>query len=151
MVVGLMTLLVVVQTLSRVRLFCDPIDRRLQGSSVHGISQARILDWVAISLSRESSQFRDQAYISCIGRWVLLPLSHQGSPIDYLPHILPIVFSIYHMPLDFVCNAFIKHFFIPLYTVNCVYILSLYILCLLPLQYDFLHSKFTLIISYLFF
>ena len=40
--------------------------------SVHGIFQARILKWVAISYSRGSSQPRDQScvsYISCIGRW----------------------------------------------------------------------------------
>jgi len=36
------------------------------GSSVHGISQARILEWVAISFSRGSSQPRDQTHISCI-------------------------------------------------------------------------------------
>ena len=35
-------------------------------SSVHGISQARILEWVAISFSRGSSQSRDQTRISCI-------------------------------------------------------------------------------------
>ena len=34
---------------------CDPMDCRLPGSSVHGISQARILEWVAISFSRGSS------------------------------------------------------------------------------------------------
>ena len=38
------------------------------GSSVHGIFQARILEWVAICYSRESSQPRDQTQISCIGR-----------------------------------------------------------------------------------
>ena len=36
------------------------------GSSVHGISQARILEWVAISFSRGSSQPRDQIWVSCI-------------------------------------------------------------------------------------
>ena len=36
------------------------------GSSVHGISQARILEWVAISFSRGFSQPRDQSYISCL-------------------------------------------------------------------------------------
>ena len=36
------------------------------GSSVHGISQARILDWVAISFFRGSSQSRDQSLVSCI-------------------------------------------------------------------------------------
>ena len=35
---------------------CDPMDCRLPGSSVHGIFQARILEWVAISFSRRSSQ-----------------------------------------------------------------------------------------------
>ena len=38
---------------------CDPKDCSLLASSVHGILQARILEWVAIPLSRESSQPRD--------------------------------------------------------------------------------------------
>ena len=33
---------------------CDPMDCNLQGSSVHGIFQARVLEWVAISFSRGS-------------------------------------------------------------------------------------------------
>ena len=49
----------------------DPLDCRPLGSSVLGILQARILEWVAISSSRESSQPRDQTHISCIGRWIL--------------------------------------------------------------------------------
>ena len=36
-------------------ILCDPMDCRLPGSSVHGIFQARILEWVAISYSRGSS------------------------------------------------------------------------------------------------
>ena len=44
--------------LSRVRL-SDPMDCSLPGSSVYGIFQARILEWVAISFSRRSSQPRD--------------------------------------------------------------------------------------------
>ena len=53
------------------------------GSSVHGILQARILEWVAIPFFWVSSWHRDWthvSYISCIGRWVLYHLSHQGSP-----------------------------------------------------------------------
>ena len=42
------------------------------------MSQARILEWVAISSSRGSSQTRDQTHVSCIGRWIFLPLSHLG-------------------------------------------------------------------------
>ena len=45
---------------------CDPIDCSLPGSSAHGISQARILEWVAIPFSRESSQARDKTQVSCI-------------------------------------------------------------------------------------
>ena len=54
--------------------FCDPMDCNPPGSSVHEIFQARILEWVTISSSRESSQPRDQkqaSCISCIGRQTL--------------------------------------------------------------------------------
>ena len=53
---------------------CDPMDCSLPGSSVHGVFQAGILEWVAISFSRVSSQFRDQTHVSCIsgiGRQIL--------------------------------------------------------------------------------
>ena len=56
----------------------DTMDRSLPGSSVHGIFQARILEQVAISSSRESFQTRDWTSVSCIGRWILLSLSHLG-------------------------------------------------------------------------
>ena len=49
----------------------DPMDRSLPGSSVHGILQARIMEWITISYSRGSSRPRDQlhlSYVSCIGR-----------------------------------------------------------------------------------
>ena len=42
---------------------CDPMDCRLTGSSVHGDSQARILEWVATPSSRGSSQPRDQTQV----------------------------------------------------------------------------------------
>ena len=45
---------------------CDPMDYSLPGSSVHGILQARILEWVAISFSRGSSWSRAWTPISCI-------------------------------------------------------------------------------------
>ena len=58
---------------------CDPVDCSPPGSSVHVILQARILEWVAISISKESSQPRDQTHISCIScilKRVLYQLSH---------------------------------------------------------------------------
>ena len=53
---------------------CDPMACSLQGSSVHGIFLSRILEWVAISFFRVSSQPRDQTHasgVSCIGRCIL--------------------------------------------------------------------------------
>ena len=46
---------------------CDPVDCNLRGFSVHGILQARILEWIAISFSRGSFQPRDQTRVSRIG------------------------------------------------------------------------------------
>ena len=43
---------------------CNPMDCRLPGSFIHGIFQARTLEWVAISFSRGSSQSRDQTRVS---------------------------------------------------------------------------------------
>ena len=53
------------QSPSCIRL-CDPMDYSPPGSSVHGILKARILEWVAISSLRGSSQPRDQTHVSCI-------------------------------------------------------------------------------------
>ena len=53
---------------------CGPVDRSPRDPSVHGILQARALEWVAISSSMGSSQPRDQtliSYVSSIGRWIL--------------------------------------------------------------------------------
>ena len=52
---------------------CDSMDYSPPGPSVHGIPQARILEWVAMPSFRGSSQPRDRShvsYVSCIGRWV---------------------------------------------------------------------------------
>ena len=61
----------------------DPKDCSLPVSSVHGIIQESILEWIAISSSRGSSQPRvctHISYESCIGRRIYFPLRHLGSP-----------------------------------------------------------------------
>ena len=45
---------------------CSPMDCSLPGSSIYRIFQARILEWVAISFSRRSSQPKDWTWVSCI-------------------------------------------------------------------------------------
>ena len=47
-------------------ILCDPVNGSWPGSSVRGILQARILEWIAISSSRGTSQPRDQTLVSCI-------------------------------------------------------------------------------------
>ena len=64
---------------------CDPTDCSLPGSSLHGILQASVLEWVAISFSRGSSRPRDRTLVSCItGRrfnlWASLPYIDINQP-----------------------------------------------------------------------
>ena len=68
-----------------VRLYV-PMDYSLPGPSVHGISQARILDWIAISFSRGSSQPRDRSRcLLCLLHWQVgsLPLAPSGKARGY--------------------------------------------------------------------
>ena len=65
-------------------ILCDPMDCSLPGSSIHGILQARLLEWVAISFSRGSSQPRNKTWVSCISGKFFYHLSHQGSPESML-------------------------------------------------------------------
>ena len=59
---------------------CDPMDRSPPGSSVHGIPQARVLEWVAIPFSRGSSQPRDWILVSCTAGNSLLFEPPMSSP-----------------------------------------------------------------------
>ena len=65
---------------------CYPMECSPPGCSLHRILQARILEWVVICSSRESSQPRDQiwvSFVSCIGRWLLYHWGHLERPILY--------------------------------------------------------------------
>ena len=70
------------------------------GSSMHGILQARLLEWVSMPSSRGSSQPRDRtcvSYISFAGRQVLYCLHHLGNPVSSL-RLEATVFLLYHVP-----------------------------------------------------
>ena len=62
---------------------CDPTNCSPLGSSVHGIFQARILEWVAISFSRGSFSPRDWTWLSCIAG-DSLPAEPPGKPITLI-------------------------------------------------------------------
>ena len=82
------------RSLSCVLFFCDPMTSSPPGSSLHGTSQARILEWVPMSSSRGSSQPRDRTHVSCIGKWVLLSLSHRESPsVDNRYYLILLYFT----------------------------------------------------------
>ena len=72
---------------------CDPKDYGPPGSSVRGISQARMLEQVAFHFSRKSSQPGIRTCISCIGRWILYhqttweAISHIMVVLKYSPAI----------------------------------------------------------------
>ena len=61
---------------------CDPIKYSPPGSSVHGISQARILEWVAMPFSRGSSQVRNWTRVSCVAGEFFTTVP-QGKPPKY--------------------------------------------------------------------
>ena len=61
---------------------CDPVDYGQPGSSVQGILQARILEWVAMPFSRGSSQPKGRTHLLCLLHWQVgsLPLAPPGNP-----------------------------------------------------------------------
>ena len=76
---------------------CDPVDYSPPGSSVSGILQARLLQWVAMPSSRAPSRPRDQthvSYVSFIGRQVLYHY-HLGSPYMYIITFFWIIYLYY--------------------------------------------------------
>ena len=63
---------------------CDPMNCSLPGSPVHGILQARMLEWVAISFSRRSSRPRDQTLVSCFaGRFFTIWATRKAHVVEW--------------------------------------------------------------------
>ena len=62
---------------------CDTMNCGPPGSSVHGIPQARIREWVTMPFSKGSSWPRNWTQVSYIGRQILYHLSHHGSPVPW--------------------------------------------------------------------
>ena len=93
----------------------------LPGSSIHGIFQARLLEWVAIFFSRGSCQPRDRTQVSCIASRTLYHLSHKGASMNwagskyltfasflfntFLPR------SVFFLTLSILINVHLNHFY----------------------------------------
>ena len=99
---------------------CNPMGC-LPGSSIHGILQARILEWMAISFSRGSSHPRDLNPGLPHCRQTLYHLSHQGScgwvhiytPLEY---ILEYTLEYVYIPLEFLSKTHAGGAVVPLET-----------------------------------
>ena len=63
---------------------CNSLVYHTPGSSIYGISQARILEWVALSFFRGSSRPRVQTHVSYIGRWILYHWATREAPVNWL-------------------------------------------------------------------
>ena len=89
-----------IKSLQSCMILCDPMDCSPPGSSVHGILQARILEWLAMPSSRGSSQPRDRACISrdsCVaGRF--FTTESPGKPQEWIYFLLKYGWDI------FICN-----------------------------------------------
>ena len=105
---------------------CDPMDSSLPDSFVHGIFQARVLEWVAISFSRGSSQPRDRTLALQADtlpsepphwRQILYQLSHKGSPntlwytviLQYLPRKVGTVWKMWYQILSLSLSQFTSY------------------------------------------
>ena len=64
--ISLRNIMLCAKSLQSCLTYCNPMDRSSQGSSLHGILQARILEWVAMPSSWGSSQPRNCICISCL-------------------------------------------------------------------------------------
>ena len=104
------------------------MDCSLLDSSVHGISQARILEWVAISFSRGSSWSRDRTCFSCIGRWILyhFPLREALNSTLLHPTLIPQMSSICEalMALLFFFPFFVFYFLAALWILQLFRVIS---------------------------
>ena len=77
---------------------CDTIDCSPPGSSVHGILQARILEWVAMPCSRGSSWPRDRTWVSCIaGGFFTAEPPGKTKVLSSIPDIMPWGAVLLHM------------------------------------------------------
>ena len=104
------------------------MDRRAWQATVHGILQARILEWVAISFSRGSSQPRNRTQVSCIvGRFFTNWAKREASLTWYSAPNLGCVY--------FLCDFKVSLIYLNHYI--CYIIIYCFIICIYPQTNDF--------------
>ena len=87
---------------------CDPMNCTLPVSSVHGIFQARILEWVIMPFSRGSSPSRDQTWVSCVaGRLFTVWATRETYVLALVLYLN--IFNVHHQSF---CSRLSSHFFV---------------------------------------
>ena len=92
------------------RLFCEPNDCSPPGSSTHGISLAKILEWVAISFFRGYSWPKDWSCVFCIGRQIPYHWATWEAPSVWVPAFNSFGFSPRSELLDHTVILFLNYF-----------------------------------------
>ena len=83
---------------------CDPVDCSPPGSSVHGFLQARILEWIVISFSRESSRPRDRTHVSRIADRHFNLWATREALTDLVSHISVCFWAVVTKIQNWVCS-----------------------------------------------
>ena len=115
---------------------CDPIDCSLPGSSVHGILQARILEWIAISLSRLSSQRSNQTQVSCLAGRFFTDWATREAQVSSL-----VFRSLIRFELFFIHGMWKYSNFILLHELSSVFSTVCWPYCLFYIVYFLLHCR----------
>ena len=89
-------------------IFCNPMDCSPLDSSVHGISQARILKWVAISFFRGSSRHRNWTRVSCTAGGFFFT---NWTTREALHWIITHFLLSHHLPRDVKADIFVSYHF----------------------------------------
>ena len=147
---------------------CDPMDSSPPGSSVHGILQGRILEWVAIPFSRGSSQPKDRMRVSCTaGRFFTIGAMREvlGQIKTGNSRLIPFIYlfihlCIYHLSLSYLSTYYLYfHLFWYLSVIDLSYLSSLFVsvissyylyihlFCYLPFTYHIYLSSIFVSIS----
>ena len=89
------SIVIVVESLSHVRLFCSPIDCSLPGPTVNGISQGRILEWVTISFFRDLLVPGIEPTSPALARMIVNLWATREVPCPLFSHIFKLMLEVF--------------------------------------------------------
>ena len=115
------------------------MDCSLPGSSVHGILQARILEWVAIPFSKEPSQPRDWTWVSCIaGRFFTIWATENGKCNYYKCNWLGYNYQFWNLNyVEYISLCIYMYIYV--YICICIYMYICICVCICMCMYMYIY------------